>query len=492
MLPVNFECPVDVTKAYEDEGRWIVEGYAATSDFDLQDDIISEEAIRASAKDLLENSTVLHNHKPDEAIGRVLASRARKDGLFLKIMISKTASDIWQQVTEGVLNKFSVRGKVLEARKRWMPEIGKHARVILKMRLVEVSLVAVPANPKARAVRWYVEKALDEFEKAGGVIGGPEGGPTMGEGDMVEEELLEADGDADGRGEKRGGEGDEPRGFPPPDELGRQWSEHVEKAGLWGKTEDEVFDAWVDFCKQQGYPHPYPYPYPGAGGGARMREIVQLVDRLLAKIGTDENAEARRKLLAQVRALASGAAAAAGPNPRPAAPKKEDRADVEAGGAADGPAGAAAAGMEKAGRKISSARLTRLKKLLEELKSLIDEVETDAHGEKKADGASSAVKAPADAPTGAAGPVDGAQDRPADAEGMLARIAKALGVAGTKDGGPQAGNGDVPDLAGAVRELTKRIDDLENTPGSKTSLDEQDESTDQGRKGEGAGWKGLL
>jgi hypothetical protein len=148
--------------------------------------------------------------------------------------------------------------------------------------------------------------------------------------------------------------------------------------------------------------------------------------------------------------------------------------------------------MEKAGRKISSARLTRLKKLLEELKSLIDEVETDAHGEKKADGASSPVKAPADVATGAAGPVGGAGDTPADAEGMLARIAKALGVAGTKDGGPQAGDGDVPDLAGAVKELTKRIDDLENTPGSRTSLDEEDQSIDEGRKGEGEVWKGLL
>jgi len=101
MLPVNFEYPVEITKAYEEAGRWIVEGLAATSDFDLQEDIITEEAIRASAKDLLENSTVLHNHDPSEAIGRVLASRARTDGLFLKILISKTAAEIWQQITEG-------------------------------------------------------------------------------------------------------------------------------------------------------------------------------------------------------------------------------------------------------------------------------------------------------------------------------------------------------------------------------------------------------
>jgi len=116
MLPVNFEYSVEITKAYEDEGNWIVEGYAATSDFDMQEDIITQDAIKGSAKDLVENSTVLHNHNPDEAVGRVLDSKARKGGLFLKILISKTVPDIWQQVKEGVLNKFSVRGKILDAK----------------------------------------------------------------------------------------------------------------------------------------------------------------------------------------------------------------------------------------------------------------------------------------------------------------------------------------------------------------------------------------
>ncbi|MBI2933004.1 MAG: HK97 family phage prohead protease [Planctomycetes bacterium] len=210
MRPVNFECAIEITKAYEDEGRWIVEGYAATSDFDMQEDIITEEAISASAKDLLENSTVLHNHNADEAIGTVLESQARPGGLFLKILISKTASEIWQQVKEGVLNKFSVRGTILEARKEWVESLQKFARLILKMRLVEVSLVAVPANPKARAIRWYVEKALTEFEKAGGQIETkPEGGADMKKDEtVVEEELLEATGD-------------------PANQVDKEWTAHV-------------------------------------------------------------------------------------------------------------------------------------------------------------------------------------------------------------------------------------------------------------------------
>jgi HK97 family phage prohead protease len=452
MLPVNFECPVEITKAYEDEeGLWIVEGYAATTDFDLQDDVISEEAIKASARDLLENSTVLHNHNTDEAIGRVLASRARKDGLFLKIMVSKTAPEIWQQIREGVLNKFSVRGKVLEARKQWLAGEKRYARVIMKMRLLEVSLVAVPANPKARAIRWYVEKALDEFEKAGGEIAPAKGGTEMGEEKVIEEELLEAGGEPEKPRkpeEKAEAKGLPPTGgFPAPEALERQWAEHSEKAGLRGKGADEVFEAWVAFCKQNGYPHPYPYPYPRPQSGARMKQVVALVDQLLK----DEKDESRKKLLQQIRAIAAGAANA---YPSPANARKEEAAPGETAGT---PA-ASAGEVEKAGRKIAGARLARLKKLLEELKGLIAEVD-DAQRNGEA----------------ARAHEDGAGD-------TLARIAKALGIEGEK--------GEVPNLAQAVADLRKRLDDLEAAPAVRTSLDEGDEPA--GKKDGKSVWKGLL
>ena len=461
MFPVNFEYTVDIAKAYEDEGRWIVEGYAATSDFDLQDDIISEEAIRASAKDLLQNSTVLHNHNADEAIGRVLTSRARKDGLLLKILISKTAAEIWQQIREGVLNKFSVRGKVLEARKQWMPELKRYARLILRMRLLEVSLVAVPANPKARAIRSYIEKALDEFEKAGGRIEPTEGDSEMGDGNVAEEELLEAKGDPEKPGEerpdeKKGGDAKGPKGFPPPEELEKKWSEHVEKEGLKGKGGDEAFKAWVEFCKQNRYPHPYPYPYPKPQAGARMRQIVDLVDKLLK----DEKDEERRKLLAQIRAAAAGALSA---NPQPPARKEEPEGEATP----DGPAPDADGGVEKAGRKLSRARLTRLKKLLDELKSLIAEVDNAAE-EKKANGET------------------GGPEKFTEIEGTVAKIAKALGIAETKDGE------DVPNLAEAVKDLKKRLEDLESTPAAKSSLDGQESLPGGGRRTQDSVWKNLL
>lgn len=461
MLPVNFECPIEITKAYEEKGRWIVEGYAATSDFDMQEDIITEEAIRASAKDLLENSTVLHNHNPDEAIGRVLESRARPGGLFLKILISKTAPEIWQQVKEGVLNKFSVRGKILEARKEWIARLQKYARLILKMRLVEVSLVAVPANPKARAIRWYVEKALDAFETAGGRIETTEeGGSQMKDDVVIEEELLEAAGDLRKDAEPA-------RGFPPPETLEKEWAAHVEREGLAGKGEDEMNAAWVEFCKARHYPFPYPYPYPrpGLALGANASRVLQLLDQLLA----GEKDEARKKVLMEVRALVAG-----GAGPSPAARKEEAEGD----GAAEGPAGEPPGGpageaepnadpeVEKAGRKISSARLARLKKLLEELKGFIEEVDGPAPGEKKA-------AAPGRPP-----------DKLAEIETTVARIARTLGLA-EGDGGEKK-----PALAETVEDLAKRLAALEGAPGQRASLEGQESLP--GERGPKSVWKGLI
>ncbi len=380
MRPVNFECPFEITKAYEEKGRWIVEGYAATTDFDMQEDIITEEAIGASAKDLLENSTVLHNHNPDEAIGKVLASEARPGGLFLKILISKTRPDIWQQVQEGVLNKFSVRGKILEARKEWVEHLKKFARLILKMRLVEVSLVAVPANPKARAIRWYVEKALAEFEQAGGQIESKsQGGSDMKDNVVVQEELLEATGE--------------------PEEKGQ-----ISKAEA-----------------------------PPAPPAKEKTAHLELVDQLIA----GEKDEGRKGILAQIRALVAS--------------HKEASSPPE---------------VEKAGRKISTERLARLKKLLEELKGFIDEVEVPPEGEKKA------------------GESAGPPDKLAEIEGAVAQIAKALGIAPGKDGDKK------PALAETVESLTKRLDALEKAPGARTSLDGQE--TLAGEKDSKSVWKGLI
>jgi len=455
MRAVGFRCNLDILKAYEDEGRWIVEGYAATTDFDLQGDIITQQAIETSAGDLLENSTVLMNHDPNMAIGKVESSEARKGGLFLKIFISSTVPEIWQRIKEGVLNKFSIRGRILQARKHWVEVLAKFAWLIFKMQLVEVSLVAVPANPKARAVRWYIEKALSDYEEKGGRVEEitesdfekaiRKGGTDMAE--QVEDvEILE------GVGDPKPGREETAKGFPSPGRLNDEWTGYLKEKGL-GEGKD-LWEPWLAFCKQQGYPAPYPYPYPKPASNKTLDQVISILDQLIG----NEDDEETLGLLQQAKALLDRLRGGAYPYPAPPASKGE----TEEG---DGDE------MEKAGRKLNAKRLARFKKLMEDLlQRFIGEVET------------------ATGLSGGRPPARGAEVEKDSKEikDTVADLAKVLGIPRETGGQPEAGG-----LLAAVTALKTRLDGLESLPADKTSLDGQE--TLPGEKGGGKKlWKGLV
>ena len=164
---IGFSFPVQVLKYAEEEGDFHIVGYAATTDFDLQGDVISEQALRASAQDLLKNSTILLNHDPELPIGKVVKAEFNKNGLLIDALISKTEPEIIQKIKEGILNKFSIRGQVLDRERIFSPEYNRMVNVINRMSLIEVSLVSVPANPEAKAIGWYISKALENTEAEG-------------------------------------------------------------------------------------------------------------------------------------------------------------------------------------------------------------------------------------------------------------------------------------------------------------------------------------
>ena len=184
---VEFTFPLEIMKQTEESGEFHIVGYAATTDFDLQGDVITEEALKNSSLDLIKNSTVLLNHAIEFPIGRVTKAEFDKNGLLIDVLISQTEPDIIQKIKEGILNKFSIRGQVLEREKKFMPEFDRVVNVIRKMVLVEVSLVSVPANPEARAIGWYLKKALDEIDSL------KKGGDPMSNEETVIEELKPDD-----------------------------------------------------------------------------------------------------------------------------------------------------------------------------------------------------------------------------------------------------------------------------------------------------------
>lgn len=157
---VPFTFPLEIYKQGDEAGEFHIVGYAATVDFDRQGDILTGEALKAAAADLLKNSTVLLNHDLKHPIGRVTSVKFDKRGILIDALISSTEPEVIQKIKEGVLNKFSIRGQVLERERKWLKEEERVVNVIKRVTLSEVSIVSVPANPEAKAVGWYISKAL--------------------------------------------------------------------------------------------------------------------------------------------------------------------------------------------------------------------------------------------------------------------------------------------------------------------------------------------
>jgi HK97 family phage prohead protease len=164
-IPLSF--PLEVIKVDNgegEEGNWYIEGYISTDDPDLENDIITIEAMKDALKNLDDNKTILYMHDTSYPIGSIVDKKVDKEGLWVKVLISKTVPEIWQKIKEGVLNKFSIRARVLEFTEKFDSTINKVLRVITKMYIIEASLVSVGANPKARSLKWYVSKALEIHE----------------------------------------------------------------------------------------------------------------------------------------------------------------------------------------------------------------------------------------------------------------------------------------------------------------------------------------
>jgi len=155
-------CRAVIEKHSVPSGVWIVEGYASTSDLDSQNHIVTPEAIKMGAECLRKYDTVLFNHDVDRPIGKVNASEAQDGKLLVKVAISKTEPKIWEQIKDGTLSKFSIRGFITDS-EYYTDErsvVTKNILLIKGMEIHEISIVSVPANPEARSLNWYIEKSL--------------------------------------------------------------------------------------------------------------------------------------------------------------------------------------------------------------------------------------------------------------------------------------------------------------------------------------------
>lgn len=197
-IALNFETFIPVERAYTEKApakssscsedlecpcrdcKWIVEGYATLAGMDEHYKYVDPKALIGAKDDLLSFSTVLLNHEKSQPIGRVLATEYRPEpqALWVKTLVSKTAPDTWRKIQEGVLNKFSIKGNIINPVREWDKE---HKREIVRankegsLKLYETSIVSIPAQAGAKCMAWYVERSLELFNTK--PI--PEGGERM-------------------------------------------------------------------------------------------------------------------------------------------------------------------------------------------------------------------------------------------------------------------------------------------------------------------------
>lgn len=155
----NFTFKLDIVKVLSTlkKGDRVVVGYASTFDIDSDNAQITRGALEGAKNDLLTYSTVLFNHDVDRPIGKVIETDVDDVGLLVKVIISKTEDDIWKKIKEGIINKFSIKGRAIDS----SPTEGENQILqIIEIELFEVSLVSVPANKEAHTISHWVSKSL--------------------------------------------------------------------------------------------------------------------------------------------------------------------------------------------------------------------------------------------------------------------------------------------------------------------------------------------
>jgi len=163
---VPFDAPFSISKYWaedskaddeEPEEKWYIEGRAVIDKMDYQSDVVSPIAMKHALPDLEINSTVLYNHHLDEEVGKIIAYKFDGEAIYIKVLVTKTRPDIWQKIKEGVLRKFSIRGRVISFDIRYVPQLDTIIRYIKAMHINEISVVTVSGQAEVD-FKWYVEK----------------------------------------------------------------------------------------------------------------------------------------------------------------------------------------------------------------------------------------------------------------------------------------------------------------------------------------------
>ena len=147
-------------KASDNEDVLIIEGYANTTSKDRVGDVVLQEAWeKGGLANFDANPIILAFHNHSKPIGKAISHSVTEKGLFISAEISKSATDVYFLIKEGILKTFSIGFSVKDADYDSTTDIF----VIKDLELLEVSVVSVPANADST---FSVRKSIDSDEYA--------------------------------------------------------------------------------------------------------------------------------------------------------------------------------------------------------------------------------------------------------------------------------------------------------------------------------------
>jgi len=140
-------------------GNLEITGYGAIfGNVDSYGDVIEKGAFEDTLIDRKDRIAFCYQHDIWNPIGKILEMYEDDKGLFLKVMISAAEADIQTKIKEGILKEMSIGYRTMQEVKE--NRGGSEVNVLKAIKLFEISIVTVAANPLA-----LIESMKSEDEK---------------------------------------------------------------------------------------------------------------------------------------------------------------------------------------------------------------------------------------------------------------------------------------------------------------------------------------
>jgi HK97 family phage prohead protease len=155
--------PFEIKADSDDE--LIIEGHGAVKgNIDSYKDVITDGAFKKTIKEQGERIAFCYQHDIYNPIGKILDIKEDAKGLWLRVKISDAENDIKTKIKEGILKEMSIGYSVMDAKRG--EQDGEDVNFLTEIKLYEVSLVTIAANPLA-----MIENMKSEGQSTAEVIG---------------------------------------------------------------------------------------------------------------------------------------------------------------------------------------------------------------------------------------------------------------------------------------------------------------------------------